>query len=127
MQLRKDILELAHQLKLPGIVGCFDEVMQAAAKNDWRAQQVVAELLKAELAEKTARSVRYQMGAAKFPISKSLSDFDFTASPVNEEIVRCLHDGDFMDQARNGVLVGGTDRPCFIIPISLCPYNASIF
>ncbi len=64
--------------------------------------------MKAELAERTARSIRYQMGAAKFPISKSLSGFDFTASPVNEEIVRGLYDGEFMDRARNGVLVGGT-------------------
>ncbi|WP_419737975.1 IS21-like element helper ATPase IstB [Ruegeria sp.] len=108
MQLRKEILELARQLKLPGIVNCFDEVMQAAVKNNWRPQQVVAELLTAELAEKTARSIRYQMGAAKFPVCKSLPEFDFTVSPVNEEVVRNLHDGDFMDQARNGVLVGGT-------------------
>ncbi len=97
MQLRKEILELARQLKLPGIVNCFDEVMQAAAKNNWRPQQVVAELLTAELAEKTARSIRYQMGAAKFPVCKSLPEFDFTVSPVNEEVVRNLHDGDFMD------------------------------
>ena len=108
MQLRKEILEMAHELKLPGIAGSFDEVMQAAAKNSWRPQQIVAELLKAELAEKTARSIRYQMGAAKFPISKSLAEFDFTASPVNEEIVRGLHDGDFMEQSRNAVFVGGT-------------------
>ncbi|WP_419739630.1 ATP-binding protein [Ruegeria sp.] len=86
MQLRKEILELARQLKLPGIVNCFDEVMQAAAKNNWRPQQVVAELLTAELAEKTARSIRYQMGAAKFPVCKSLPEFDFTVSPVNEEV-----------------------------------------
>ena len=108
MQLRKEILELAHELKLSGIVNCFDEVMQAATRNSWRPHQIVAELLRAESAEKTAHSIRYQMGAAKFPISKSLSEFDFTASAVNEEIVRGLHDGDFLDQARNGVLVGGT-------------------
>ena len=36
MQLRKEILELAHELKLPGIVNCFDEVMQAATRNSWR-------------------------------------------------------------------------------------------
>ena len=82
--------------------------MQAATKNNWRPQQVVAELLRAQLAENTARSIRYQMGAAKFPIPKSLSEFDFTASPVNEETVRGLHDGAFMGEARNGVLVGGT-------------------
>ena len=108
MQLRKEILELAHELKLPGIVNCFDEVMQAATRNSWRPHQIVAELLRAESAEKTARSIRYQMGAAKFPISKSLSEFDFAASAVNEEMVRGLHDGDFLDRARNGVLVGGT-------------------
>ena len=108
MQARKEILELAQQLKLPGIARCFDEVMQAATKNNWRPQQVVAELLRAQMAENTARSIRYQMGAAKFPIPKSLSEFDFTASPVNEETVRRLHDGAFMGEARNGVLVGGT-------------------
>ena len=108
MQARKEILELAQQLKLPGIVRCFDEVMQAATKNNWRSQQVVAELLRAQLTENTARSIRYQMGAAKFPIAKSLSEFDFTVSPVNEEVVRSLYDGAFMDEARNGVLVGGT-------------------
>ncbi len=48
------------------------------------------------------------MGTAKFPLSRSLAEFDFIASPVNENIVRTLHDGDFMGQARNGVLVGGT-------------------
>ena len=108
MQLRKEILELAHELNLPGIVNCFDEVMQAATRNSWRPHQIVAELLRVESAEKTVRSIRYQMGAAKFPISKSLSDFDFTASPVNEEMVCGLHDGDFLDRARNGVFVGGT-------------------
>ncbi|WP_419739420.1 ATP-binding protein [Ruegeria sp.] len=75
-----------------------------------RPQQVVAELLTAELAEKTARSIRIRWGAAKFPVCKSLPEFDFTVSPVNEEVVRNLHDGDFMDQARNGVCWSGGDR-----------------
>ena len=108
MQRRKEILDPAHELKLPGVARCVDEVMQAATQNSWRAQQIVAELFKAELAGKIARLIRDQMGAAKFPLSRSLAEFDFIASPVNEDIVRTLHDGDFMGQARNGVLVGGT-------------------
>ena len=67
MQRREKILDPAHELKLPGVARCVDEVMQAATKNSWRAQQIVAELFKAELAGKTARSIRHQMGAAKFP------------------------------------------------------------
>ena len=68
MQRRKKILDLAHELKLPGVARCVDEVMQAATQNSWRAQQIVAELFKAELAGKTARLIRDQMGAAKFPL-----------------------------------------------------------
>ncbi|MCP4473736.1 MAG: ATP-binding protein [Gammaproteobacteria bacterium] len=105
---RHEIIEMARELKLPGLVRCFDEVMRSAAQHKWRPQEVVGELLKAELAEKTARSIRYQMTAAKFPVAKSLAAFDFTASPVNEELVRSIHDGAFMEQARNAVFVGGT-------------------
>lgn len=105
---RHEIIEMARELKLPGIVRCFDEVIRSATQHQWRPQEVVAELFKAEMAEKTARSIRYQMNAAKFPVAKSLAEFDFTASAVNEDVVRTLHDGDFMDQARNGVFVGGT-------------------
>ena len=81
MQRRKKILDPAHELKLPSVVRCVDEVMQAATQNSWRAQQIVAEFFKAELAGKTARLIRDQMGAAKFPLSRSLAEFDFIASP----------------------------------------------
>jgi len=39
---------------------------------------------------------------------KSLAEFDFDAAPDNEALVRNIHDGDFMDQTRDAVLVGGT-------------------
>jgi DNA replication protein DnaC len=82
---RHEIIEMARELKLPGIVRCFDEVIRSATQHQWRPQEVVAELFRAEMAEKTARSIRYQMNAAKFPVAKSLAEFDFTASTVNEE------------------------------------------
>jgi DNA replication protein DnaC len=105
---RHEIIEIMRALKLLGMRQAYDDILQAATQHKWRPQKLVGELLRAELAEKTARSIRYQMGAAKFPIMKSLEGFDFTASPVNEELIRTLHDGGFMDHARNAVLVGGT-------------------
>ena len=105
---RHEIIEIMRALKLLGMRQAYDDILQAATQHKWRPQKLVGELLHAELAEKTARSIRYQMGAAKFPIMKSLEGFDFTASPVNEELIRTLHDGGFMDHARNAVLVGGT-------------------
>jgi len=105
---RHEIIEIMRALKLLGMRQAYDDTLQAATQHKWRPQKLVGELLRAELAEKTARSIRYQMGAAKFPIMKTLEGFDFTASPVNEELIRTLHDGGFMDHARNAVLVGGT-------------------
>ena len=51
--------------------------------------------------------MRYQMTVAKFPEYRELANFDFAESPVNEQQIRTLHDGDFIDETRNIVLVGG--------------------
>ena len=82
--------------------------MRAGIQHQRSPAEILGDLLNAELAEKTARSIRYQMSAARFPVMKSLAEFDFDPSPANEALVRNLHDGDFMDQTRNAVLVGGT-------------------
>jgi DNA replication protein DnaC len=66
------------------------------------------ELLKAEVAEKEARSIKYQLTTAKLPLAKELTDFDFKGMPINAALVRDLATGGFLAQQRNVVLVGGT-------------------
>jgi DNA replication protein DnaC len=102
---RHDLLDLMAQLKLPGMKAAYDE---DGIKRQRPVGDILGDLLKAELAEKQARSIRYRLGIAKLPLSKSLGDFDFAASPVNEALVRDLHDGSFLAEQRNAVLVGGT-------------------
>ncbi len=46
--------------------------------------------MKAEIADKQAQSIRYQMSVAKLSLAKELADFDFTDTPVNEPLVREL-------------------------------------
>jgi hypothetical protein len=55
----------------------------AASKRQHSAQQILSNLLAAEVAEK-ARSIRYQLGDAKLPLARTLTEFDFTASPIND-------------------------------------------
>ena len=105
---RHEIFEMMRALKLAGMRAVYDETMRAGIQHKRAPTEILGDLLKAELAEKTARSVRYQMSAAQFPVMKHLAEFDFDAAPVNEALVRSLHDGDFMDQTRNAVFVGGT-------------------
>jgi DNA replication protein DnaC len=68
----------------------------------------VGDLLSAEISEKQARSIRYQLNSAKLPLAKDLDDFDFAGTPINETLVRDLAGGGFLAQQRNAVLVGGT-------------------
>ena len=71
-------------------------------------QHFVGDLLKAEISEKQARSIKYQLSIAKLPLAKDVDDFAFADTPINENLVRDLAGGAFIAQQRNVVLVGGT-------------------
>lgn len=105
---RHEILEMLGTLKLAGMRHAFDEVLASGLKRQHPVHQIVGELLRAEIAEKQARSIRYQVAAARLPLAKELADFDFAATPVNHQLVRDLAAGAFLAQQRNAVLVGGT-------------------
>jgi len=105
---RADILAAMDTLKLYGMKGAFDAVITTAVKRQHEPQRVVGDLLSAEIAEKQARSIKYQITIAKLPLAKEIEEFDFTGTPVNETLVRDLAGGDFLAHQRNVVLVGGT-------------------
>ena len=105
---RADILELMTRLKLYGMRAAYDEVMTTAIKRRHEPGRIVGELLSAEIAEKQARSIKYQLTLAKLPSAKEIDDFDFTGTPINQVLIRDLAGGGFIVQQRNTVPVGGT-------------------
>lgn len=96
------------QLKLYGMRTAYDEIIGTALKRQHEPQQIIGDLLTAEISEKQARSIKYQMTIAKLPLAKELEEFDFEATEINETLVRDLATGDFLDHQRNLVLIGGT-------------------
>jgi DNA replication protein DnaC len=105
---RHEIIDLMVELKLAGMRHAYDEVIADGIKRQHPVQQIVGELLKAEIAEKHARSIKYQMTASKLPLAKEIDGFEFTGTPINEGLVRDLATGAFLASQRNIVLVGGT-------------------
>jgi DNA replication protein DnaC len=105
---RSDILELMTKLKLFGMRAAYDEIMATALKRRDPPARIVGELLAAEIAEKQARSIKYQTTIAKLPLAKDLDGFTFAGTPINENLVRDLATGAFLAEQRNAVLVGGT-------------------
>lgn len=95
-------------LKLYGMRSAYDEVMAAGIKRQHEPPRIVGDLLQSEIAEKQARSIRYQMTVAKLPLAKDIEEFDFTGTPINEGLVRELAKGSFVTDQRNVVLIGGT-------------------
>lgn len=95
-------------LKLYGMRSAYDEVMAAGIKRQHEPPRIVGDLLQSEIAEKQARSVRYQMTVAKLPLAKDIEEFDFIGTPINEGLVRELASGSFVVDQRNVVLIGGT-------------------
>jgi DNA replication protein DnaC len=105
---RTEVLDLMGTLKLYGMRGAYDEVMATAIKRQHEPPRIVGDLLSAEIAEKQARSIKYQLTVAKLPLAKDIDDFAFTDTPVNEALVRDLATGTFIADQRNAVLIGGT-------------------
>jgi DNA replication protein DnaC len=105
---RTDILELMSTLKLYGMRAAYDEVMTTGIKRRHEPPRIVGDLLSAEIAEKQARSIKYQLTIAKLPLAKDIDDFDFTGTPVNQALIRDLATGAFLAEQRNAVLIGGT-------------------
>jgi DNA replication protein DnaC len=105
---RTEILDLMGELKLFGMRGAFDEVIANGVKRRHEPQRIIGDLLKAEIAEKAARSIKYQLAIAKLPLAKDLTDFEFKGTPINEALVRDLATSGFIAQQRNVVLAGGT-------------------
>jgi len=105
---RTEILDLMSELKLFGMKAAFDEVMANGVKRRHEPERIMGDLLKAEIAEKAARSIKYQLTIAKLPLAKDLTEFEFKGTSINEALVRDLASGGFIAQQRNVVLAEGT-------------------
>ncbi|MBA2433460.1 MAG: ATP-binding protein [Chthoniobacterales bacterium] len=105
---RTEILDAMAGLKLFGMKAAYDEIVTTAVKRQHEPQRVIGDLLVAELNEKQARSMKYQLTIAKLPFAKEVDEFAFTNTPINETLVRDLAGGGFLASQRNLVLIGGT-------------------
>lgn len=123
MVLRDRLMEAIGTLGLYGMKATFDEILASGIKSRATPDKILCDLLEAELAERQVRSIRYRMSLAKFPVDKDLDRFDFTASPVNEMQVRHIHEGRFLSDHTNVIMVGGTGTGKTHLAIAIAKQN----
>lgn len=105
---RHDLIDTLRKLKLHGMVDVFDEAVTQGIRRKNTVQEILLALCLAEKAERKARSISYQLRIAKFPVHKNLDTFSFSEAQVNEELIRDLYTGNFLEEPRNLILIGGT-------------------
>ena len=88
-------------LKLHGMAQSIAELSAQASPAYSKAEPILQQLLKAEVAEREVRSIQYQMKVARFPSYRDLTGFDFAQSEVNEALMNSLHHCEFMEEAQN--------------------------
>jgi DNA replication protein DnaC len=129
-------------LKLHGMADAIGELAQQQAPAYRQAEPILESLLKtddpmdgggrvkqearAEVAEREVRSINGQMNVARFPAYRDLAGFDFTESTVDQELIKTLHCGDFINDAHNVVLIGGPGSGKTHLPLQSASMRSGI-
>src|SRR5882757_11481450 len=102
------LIEQLKTLRLRGMANALEDSLTALTQKKLAPTSWLAQLLQAEMADRTARSYQYQLRLARFPMPRDLDSFNFRESAVNETQIRQLYTGEYLTTARNIVFVGGT-------------------
>ena len=105
---RHEVIEQLRILKLYGMVGVYDEAVTQGIRRNNSIQEILMALCLAEASERKARSIKYQLGIAKFPVHKNLDTFSFSGTQIKEELIKDLYNGSFLEEPRNVIFIGGT-------------------
>ena len=100
-------LDRLKSLRLYGMVAAWTDLIAQGESSIASSKWLIDHLLDAEETDRAMRSIRHQLSAAKLPIHRDLTGFDFTAANVDEDLVTRLATLAFTDTADNVVLVGG--------------------
>ncbi|MEO0439154.1 MAG: IS21-like element helper ATPase IstB [Pseudomonadota bacterium] len=104
----QSLLEEFRALKLHGMAEVLPELLAKPRSSTNSLDRLLQQLIQAERFDRQVRSLQYQMKSARFPQPRDLAGFDFAESPLEENHLHQLADGDFTGLAHNLILIGGT-------------------
>ena len=97
------------KLRLPTIRREWQAAAAACASEGRDYGDYLLRLTERELIEREQRAAQRRIKSAKFPVLKTLENFDFAAGPaINETLVRQLASGEYLDARENVLLIGNS-------------------
>jgi DNA replication protein DnaC len=92
---------------MPGVARTFVELSRQAVAEKWSFEDYLHEVLSAEVASRTEGAVRNRLRAARFPETKTLSEFDFdAATKLDAKQIASLAQGAWLDDGDNVIFAG---------------------
>lgn len=95
-------------LQLHGMATALQELQAEVSRQSMRPEVWLDRLIEAEQADRQVRRLSYQLKAARFPVHRDLSGFNWKETPLSVGRIQQLASGAFMESAHNLILVGGT-------------------
>lgn len=103
------IRQYAKQLRLPTVGGQFLRLAEQAAKGNQSHVSYLEALLGMEMEERERHAVARRIQEARFPVVKTLEDFDFAAAPqIPAMQFRRLAEGEYLRRHEPVILIGET-------------------
>jgi DNA replication protein DnaC len=97
------------QLKLPTMHREYAKLASVCQSERADYQSFLLRLCEREVHDRELRAAERRVKTAKFPVVKTLDTFDFQAQPsINQELVRELIRGEYMDRCENVLLIGNS-------------------
>jgi len=109
------------QIGLRARPGQLDDFLARATKGRWSPHQILEQLLQAEIAERSRRSLERRLRLSGIKRFKPMADFDWSwPTKIERELIERAFALDFLAEARNLILVGRNGLGKTMIAQNLC-------
>ena len=99
---------LLKSLRFNGMLTQFDELVEVCELQKLTGIELLQRFLEVEVAYRQTRSLLYRLELARLPQIKSLDNFDWCNTPIQQEQLTSLMQCQFIAQKQNLLLVGGS-------------------
>ncbi|TCP63928.1 IS21-like element helper ATPase IstB [Baia soyae] len=112
--------EALKRLRLPTIKKLYKEVVKDATERQVPYEEFLLALFEQEVVNRDANQIALRIKKAKFPMMKTLEDYDFTAIPsLNKQKVLQLSRSEYLQSAENIFFIGSSGTGKTHLSISL--------
>ena len=124
--LAPDLTDGLRRLKLAAMRRLAPELLLTAKTQRWAPEDLLRTLVEAEISARDASNARTRLKAAAFPVTKTLEEFDLSASSVPPATVAYLASLEWITAAENLCLVGpaGTGKSHVLVSLGVAAVRA---